>query len=87
MRWAFTMAYRSGCFLLRAGSSLRLSPGAYPVAISNMQAMVAIQMRIGMARPFLMPLVPSGRAAPTIKIIRETNRSILRRLRRTPHFV
>jgi hypothetical protein len=28
--------------------------------ISIMQAMVAIQMRIGMAFPFLMPLVPFG---------------------------
>ena len=34
--------------------------GSGPVAISNMQAMVAIQMRIGTARPFLMPLVPPG---------------------------
>jgi hypothetical protein len=34
-------------------------PGG-PSAISIMQAMVAIQMRIGMAHPFVMPLVPNG---------------------------
>jgi hypothetical protein len=52
-----------------------------------MQAMVAIQMRIGMARPFLIPFVPLGYGALTIDVIMEVNRSILRRLNRTPYLV
>jgi hypothetical protein len=50
-----------------------------------MQAMVAIQMRIGMARPLLMPLVPLGYSALTTDVIVEMNRAILQRLGRTPY--
>jgi hypothetical protein len=40
-----------------------------------------------MARPLPMPPVPLGLLASPTKIIIEMNRSILRRLRRTPYFV
>ena len=50
-----------------------------------MQAMVAIQMRIGMARPLLMPLVPLGYSALVVDIIVEMNRAILQRLGRAPY--
>src|ERR1700676_226476 len=78
--------FRGGFTRLRSCRSLLLwsgRPGG-PIVISNMQAMVAIQMRIGMAHPVVIRLVPNGPAL-TLEIVMEMNRSILRRLSRTPH--
>jgi hypothetical protein len=68
---------------LRACKSLWLWSGACPLAISNMQAVVAIQMRIGMVRSFLVLLVSLGYPALTTNIIKEMSRSILRKVE--PH--
>jgi hypothetical protein len=48
-----------------------------------MQAVVAIQMRIGMVRSFLALIVALGHPALTIKISKEMSRSILRKVE--PH--
>jgi hypothetical protein len=64
---------------LRACKSLRPWSGACPRAISNMQAVVAIQMRIGIVRSFLVLIVSLGYPALTIKISKEMSRSIPRK--------